>query len=92
MEAWRVPSSAPGMSNTSTLFCPNCAMRVNMQGAIQVAPIQLDAFDRMNMGMHCQEFADPSIKLQMAQQPEGGEAGKVISETPAAKWNKLLGS
>lgn len=62
-----------------------------MQGAIQVAPIQLDAFDRMNMGVHCPEFADPNIKLNMAQ-PESGEAGTVISETPAAKWNKLLGS
>ena len=77
-ESWRAPVN-PGMGGFSTLFCAPCAMRVNECANLNLSPINLNAFDRLNTG----EFV-----------AELGTVQPAAPAAPAArsKWDKLLKS
>lgn len=77
-ESWRKPSDM--CSNTSTLFCQVCALKLNQSAELGLAPIQLSNFDLLNMGQRVAAF-DP---------PPTAQAAEPLRESKINKWKKIL--
>lgn len=82
-ESWREGGNQ--FSNFSTLFCPECAIRVSQAYGLALAPIQLTAFDNLNLGVR-----QTSFEVSEADRKELGIPDVKNMPNPATKWGNLF--
>jgi hypothetical protein len=77
-ESWRTASDVT--ANFSTLFCSNCAVKLNSAMGLGLSPMSLTDMDKLNMGQFVPAYG---VMPQQAPAP-------VAVESKVSQWKKIL--